>query len=80
VQHLPHSPLHFGLESVQPNFDIISLRELVPQERLAEFDASLAASAAGVDSPVLAPGMSIGGSVGVGGDVGVVAAAAVPTV
>lgn len=59
MQHLPNSPLAFGLESVQPHFDLIYLRELIPQDRLAEFDASLKAP----DSPVLLlPG---GGSVDV---------------
>lgn len=74
VQHLPHSPLRFGLESVQPGFDVISLRELIPQDRLADFDASLPVAGA-LDSPVLSSalvGTSIDGSraavgVGVGG-------------
>lgn len=68
MQHLPQSPLRFGLESVQPNFDLISLRELIPQDKLSAFDASL------VDTPVLAPEMGIGGSVGVSVGVGLEAA------
>lgn len=31
----------YGLESVQPEFDLISLRELIPTDHLAAFDASL---------------------------------------
>lgn len=79
MQHLPNSPLAFGLESVQPHFDLIYLRELIPQDRLAEFDASLKAP----DSPVL--GLSGGGSVdvvvgAVGGSSSVAIEAATPRV
>ncbi len=31
----------YGLESVQPEFDLVSLRELIPADHLAAFDASL---------------------------------------
>lgn len=41
VQELPNSPLRFGLESIQPEFDILNLRELIPLWKLADFDASL---------------------------------------
>lgn len=80
MQHLPQSPLAFGLESVQPNFDLIALRELIPQDRLAEFDASLKAP----DSPLhLLPGdggvdVVVGGVGGGGSSVAVGGAAEAP--
>lgn len=39
---LPNSPLQYGLESVQPEFEVLSLRELIPVHRLEEFDRSVA--------------------------------------
>jgi len=38
---LPNSPLQYGLESVQPEFDLLSLRELIPEERLDDFDRAV---------------------------------------
>ena len=38
---LPNSPLQYGLESVQPEFDSITVRELIPEERLDEFDRAV---------------------------------------
>lgn len=69
MQHLPNSPLRFGLESIQPGFDIISLRELIPQDRLAAFDATL------VDTPVLLTADASGGAGAAAGVVVDVAAA-----
>jgi len=38
---LPNSPLQYGLESVQPEFDLISLRELIPEDKLEDFDRAV---------------------------------------
>lgn len=48
VKDVTSSPLRYGLESIQPEFENIALRELIPASKLAEYDASMPLP----DSPV----------------------------
>lgn len=42
LPHVPSSPLTFGLESIQPRFEHLKLRNLLPRKVLVAYDASVA--------------------------------------